>query len=402
MHSRMKEALLGAGSAADPYPGYARLREEQPVRRIRLRDEVHCWVLSRYADVRAALADPRLSRDPAAALPAWHVTDRGRPIEDGADLGAHLLTREAAEHRRLRKLVHPAFTARRAERMRPRLQEIADSLIDGFAPRGHADLIDDYAYPLAITAICEVLGVPAEDRAIFRQWTSNARPGGETAPDPADYLGELLGAERKAASADAASDDVVSVLTEAAAAGRISEVELRSMIFLLLIAGHEGSVALVANAVLALLADDGQRALLEERPELMESAIEEVLRYDGPMEMAAWRFATEPVEIGGAVIPAGSPVVLALAAAHRDPRRFGDPDRFDITRSDNQHLGFGYGVHYCLGAPLARVEAAVALATLLRRLPDLALRDPGDLERPPSMLLRGLRELNVVFTPAGR
>lgn len=398
MHPRIKEALLGAGSAADPYSEYARLREEQPVRRLMLREDVHCWVLTRYADVRAALADHRLSRDPAVALSAWHVTDRGRPIEDGADLGAHLLTREADSHRRLRSLVLPAFTARRAKGMRSRLQEIADSLIDGFEARGHADLIDDYAYPLATTAICEVLGIPVEDRAIFRQWTSNANPDTAVVTDPADYLRELIAAKRVAGS-----DDVVGVLTEAEAAGDISDVELMSMIFLLLIAGHEGSVALVANGVLALLADDGQRALLHERPDLMEATVEEVLRYDGPMEMAAWRFATEPVEVGGIVIPAGSPVVLALAAAHRDPRRFGDPDRFDITRTDNLHLGFGYGVHYCLGAPLARVEGAIALATLFRRLPDLALSAaPHELERQPSTLVRGLRELNVVFTPPGR
>lgn len=397
MHSQMKEALLGAGSAADPYAAYARLREEQPVQRVLLREGVHCWVLSRYEDVRAALADTRLSRDPAAALSAWHVTDRGRPVEDGAGLGAHLLTREPPAHRRLRRLVLPAFTARRAEGMRSRIQEVADALLDGFQARGRADLIADYAYPLATTVICEVLGVPVKDRAIFRQWTSNARPHAGPVPDPADYLRELIDAKRRAPA-----DDVIGVLTRAEETGEISDVELRSMIFLLLIAGHEGSVALVANGVLALVADDGQRAMMRDRPELIGPVVEEVLRYDGPMEMAAWRFATEPVEVGGVVIPAGSPVLLALAAAHRDPRRFGDPDRFDITRTDNAHLGFGYGVHYCLGAPLARVEGAVALATLFRRLPDITLLAPDELERQPSLLLRGLRELDVVFTPTGR
>ncbi|MFA1538076.1 cytochrome P450 [Actinomadura sp. DLS-62] len=345
--------------------------------------------------MKAALADPRLSRDPAFALPAWHATDRGRPIEDDADLGAHLLTREGDVHWRLRKLVFPAFTARKAQGMRSRVQEIADSLIDDFQSRGHADLIDEFAYPLATMVICEVLGVPVEHYAIFRQWTSNARPDAAAGPDPAGYLCELIAARRAAPS-----HDVVGVLVAAEAAGEISEAELRSMIFLLLIAGHEGSVALIANGVLALLADGVQRALLRERRCPMESAIEEIVRYDGPMELAAWRFAKEPVEVGGVVIPAGSPVVLALAAAHRDPRRFRDPDQFDITRTGNAHLGFGYGAHHCLGAPLARVEGAVALATLFSRLPDLALSTSvEELERQPSTLVRGLFELNVVFTP---
>ena len=392
----VREQLLGQGGEDDPYPGYARLRREDPVCRVPLRDGVECWVISRYEDARAALADPRLSRDPRAALPAWREADRGRPVEDGAGLGEHLLTREPPEHTRLRRLIADAFSARRAQAMRPYVQQVADSLIDAIGPRGEAELIADFAYPLAITVISEILGIPVADRDYFRQWTGAGRPASAgTAPSPGDYLDAFLAAKRHRPG-----EDLTTKLVTAAEQEMINETELRSMIFLLLIAGHEGTVGLIGNGVLALLDHPGQRALLDQRPELWDAAVAEMLRYDGPMELAAWRFATEPVTIGDARLPAGAPVVIALAAAHRDPGQFADPDRFDITRAGNAHLGFGHGAHHCVGAPLGRFEGHIAIRTLFGRLPGLALAEPArSLRRRPSRVMRSLRELPVTFSP---
>ncbi|WP_219825765.1 cytochrome P450 family protein [Nonomuraea typhae] len=389
---RIKEQLLGPGADGDPYPVYARLRDEAPVRPVLLRDGVRCWVILRYGEARAALCDPRLSRDPRLAGPAWRQADRGRPLEDGAGLGTHLLTLEPPDHTRLRRLVSGAFTARRTEAMRDRLGELAGSLIDAFAGRGHAELVGDFGYPLAATVMCEVMGIPVADRDHFRQWTSNATPA--DAPSPGEYLRGVVAAKRAEPG-----DDVISALVAAERAGQLSETELLSMAFLLVIAGHENTVGLIANGVLALTAHPEQLAALRADPGLIEGAVEEVLRHDGPMELAAWRFATEPVTIGGVTIPAGEPVVIALAAAHHDPDRFTDPDRFDITRPDaDQHLGFGHGLHHCLGAPLGRLEAVAGLGALVRRLPGLAVAVPVDqLRRQPSSIVRGLYELPVTF-----
>jgi cytochrome P450 len=351
--------------------------------------------VSSYEDARAALADPRLSRDPRAALPAWREADRGRPVEDGAGLGEHLLTREPPEHTRLRRLAADAFTQRRAQAMRPYVREVAEGLIDAIGPCGVAELINDFAYPLAITVIGEILGIPAADRDLFRQWTSAAKPTAAGTPPPGEYLDALVAAKRQRPG-----EDLTSRLVAAAEQGTISETELRSMIFLLLIAGHEGTVGLIGNGVVALLDHPDQRALLDRRPELWDAAVAEMLRYDGPMELAAWRFATEPLTIGDTSIPAGAPVVIALAAAHRDPGQFHDPDGFDVTRAANSHLGFGHGVHYCVGAPLGRLEAHIGLRTLFDRLPDLALAGPArSLRRRPSRVMRSLIELPVTFTP---
>jgi cytochrome P450 len=399
----LRSKLLGPDMVTDPYPTYARLRQETPVLRMSLRDGMSCWVIFRHEDARAALADQRLSRDPRAAGPAWREVDRGRPLEDGSGLGVHLLTREPPDHTRLRQLVSHAFTARQTEALRMRVEEIAHSLIDEFASQGAAEIIAELAYPLPINVVCEVLGIPVSDHGYFRQWTSNAvsarprqgRGCPADIPGPDEYLRTLIAAKRRDPG-----DDLVSHLVAANDDGRLTETELASMIFLLLIAGHENTAGLIGNGVVALLSSPAQLALLRERPGLTGAAVEEILRYDGPTELAAWRFTTEPVTIGGVVIPAGEPVLIALAAAHRDPERFSEPDRFDISRTDNAHLGFGYGLHYCLGASLARMEATVALGALFQRLPDLTLATPAPrLRRQPSSVVRGLHELPVTFTP---
>ncbi|MGV9381892.1 cytochrome P450 family protein [Nonomuraea sp. NPDC003707] len=401
---KIKDQLLGPDVEGDPYPAYAWLRDRGPVCPVYLRDGVRCWVVLRYAEARMALADPRLSRDPRVAGPAWRQADRGRPLEDGAGLGVHLLTREPPDHTRLRRLVTAAFTARRTEEMRGRIWDLTHTLIDAFAGRGYAELIAELAYPLPTTVMCEILGIPIADQGYFRQWTSNAvslQPSASDqqpvdAPPPGEYLRAVVATKRAAPG-----DDVLSELVAAERAGKLSETELLSMAFLLVIAGHENTAGLIGNGVLALMAHPEQLALLRERPDMIETAVEEVLRYDGPMELAAWRFATEPVTIGEVTIPAGEPVVIALAAAHHDPEWFADPDRFDITRAEaGAHMGFGYGLHHCLGATLGRMEAAIALGALVQRLPDLAPAVPvKQLRRQPSSIVRGLHELPVTFTP---
>jgi len=387
-----KRELLGPGFDTDPYPAYQRLREHTPVHRMRLRGGLDCWWICGYEDARAALADPRLSRDPRNAAPAWRADDRGRRLEDESALGTHLLTLDPPDHGRLRRLVLDAFSARAVQALEDRIQAIAGALLDRFQDRGSAEIIGEYAYPLAAAVIGGILGVPEEDHHLFRQWTSNAVPGAGPVPSPGAYIDDLLATKRRFPG-----DDLTSTLI---AGGGLSETELRSVIFLLLLAGHEGNVALVGNALLALLHHPDQLALLRSRPDLLAPAVEEVLRWDGPMELAAWRFPTEPVEYAGVSIPAGAPVVISLAAAHRDPSAFADSDQFRIDRADNPHLGFGRGLHYCVGARLGRLQGRIAIATLIDRLPGLAPAMPvAQLPRQPSFVIRGLRTLPVTFAP---
>ncbi|MFG3260338.1 cytochrome P450 [Streptomyces sp. NPDC048172] len=397
--------------ASDPYPAYAWLREHAPVRRTELPSGVEAWLVTRYADAREALADARLSKSP------HHHSERGShgkgkvgiPGERSANLMTHLLNIDPPDHTRLRRLVSKAFTPRRVAAFAPRVQELSDALIDSFAGRGEADLIHEYAFPLPIYAICDLLGVPAEDQDDFRSWAGMMihQPGsprggvGRAVKKMRGYLAELI--HRKRADP---GDDLISGLIRASDHGEhLTEDEAAAMAFILLFAGFETTVNLIGNGTYALLRHPEQRHLLQDAvaagdERLLAAAVEELLRYDGPVELATWRFATEPLTIGGQPIAAGDPVLVVLAAADRDPAKFADPDRLDLTRRDNQHLGYGHGIHYCLGAPLARLEGQTALATLLRRLPDLRLAaDPEELRWRGGLIMRGLRTLPVEFAP---
>ncbi|MDF3298630.1 cytochrome P450 family protein [Streptomyces tropicalis] len=381
----------GPGFRADPYPVYAELRARGPVHRVRLPRPAgyEAWLVVGYEEARAALSDPRLSKDIGAAL------------EEAAEarlIGRHLLNTDPPQHTRLRSLISRAFTARRVEALRPRVQEITDDLLDAMLPRGRADLVEAFAYPLPITVICELLGVPDVDRTAFREMSNEVvAPSSEEAMERAfgrlgDYLDGLIEDKRCAGPAD----DLLSVLirTTAEDGDRLSSTELRGMAFLLLVAGHETTVNLIGNGVHDLLAHPDQLAAVRADAELIDDAVEEMLRYDGPVETATFRFAAEPMEIAGAFVDKGEAVVVALAAADRDPGRYPDPDRFDIGRESRGHLAFGHGIHFCLGAPLARLEARTAIRTLLRRAPDLALDGPPG-EWLPGMLIRGRRTLPV-------
>ncbi|MFI1788106.1 cytochrome P450 [Streptomyces olivaceoviridis] len=376
----------------DPHPVYARLRERGPVHRVRLATPGgawETWLVVGYEEARAALADQRLAKD---------IARTGFVPLDEQLIGKYLLVADPPQHTRLRGLVARAFTMRRVERLRPRIRQITDELLDDMLPRGHADLVDSLAYPLPITVICELLGVPEMDRAEFRKTSTEVvAPTGTDSERAAtvrlaEYLTELIEDKRCAGPTGDLLSDLIR--TTAEDGDRLSMDELRGMAYLLLIAGHETTVNLIGNAVLALLTHPDQLAALRADPSLLDKAVEETLRWEGPVETATYRFAAEPLEIAGTRIGRGDDVLVGLTAAQRDGARFTDPDRFDIRRDTRGHLAFGHGIHYCLGAPLARLEAGVALGALLDRAPGLTLDgEPG--EWLPGMLMRGVRSLPV-------
>lgn len=394
---------------ADPYPEYAWLRAEEPVRPVLEGKGLYGLLVTRYEDVRMLLSDSRMSKDPRNAPLDWQEAGKGRPLEDRTGLGTHLLTTDAPEHTRLRRLVSTAFTARRVEGLRGQVQQIVDGLLDDIVPRGRVDLVTEFAFPMAITVICELLGVPSADQEMFRQWTrdfrkwtndnddaragsANARPVGLR--DLLGYLTELV-EKRRTEPADGLVDALIAARDNG---DRLNETELLSMVSLLLVGGFETTVNLVGNGTLALLRHPDQLALLREKPELVDSALEEMLRYDGSFETATWRFPLEPIDVAGTRIEKGYPVLLSLASANRDQAKFAAADHFDVTRSDTGHVAFGRGAHFCLGAPLARLEGRIAFDGLLSRLPNLALAvPPGQLRWQRSLTIRGLESLPVTF-----
>jgi cytochrome P450 len=390
---------------ADPYPTYARLRSSAPVHRATLPDGRGVWLITRYEDILAVLKDERFVKNWRSALTPEQRAEIPPIPEVMKPLSQNMLDTDPPDHERLRALVSKAFTPRLIERMRPRVQAIADGLLDAVQDRGGMDLIDDYAFPLPITVIAELLGVPAEDRNNFREWSDAAVSGNASQ----EYLEEILIPHMQAFTDYLRAlfeekhanprDDLVSALVQAEEAGdKLSEDELLGMVFLLLVAGHETTVNLIGNGVLALLQHPDQLRKLKDDPSLIKPAVEELLRYDGPVETSTERFAREDVDMGRTVIPRGEMVLVVLAAADHDPERFSDPDNLDITRTDNRHLAFGKGVHHCLGAPLARMEGQIAISTLLRRMPNLRLKgSPESLSWRPGMILRGLRGLRVEF-----
>ncbi|WP_329552102.1 cytochrome P450 family protein [Streptomyces sp. NBC_00696] len=376
----------------DPHRVYAMLRKSAPVHRVQLPvpDAHHVtWLIVGYEEARAALADPRLAKDGGKI---------GMTFLDEELIGRYLLTTDPPDHTRLRGLITRSFTMRRVEELRPRVQQITDELLDAMLPSGRADLVEALSYPLPITVICELLGVPEMDRAEFRKLSTEAVAPTSSGTEYdafvrlAEYLGDLIEDKRCAGP----GDDLLSELirTTAEDGDRLSPQELRGMAFVLLIAGHETTVNLLTSGIHALLSHPPQLAALRADMSLLDGAIEEMLRYEGPVENGTFRFAAEPLDIAGTPIERGDPVMVGLTAADRDGERYPAPDRFDIHRDARGHLAFGHGIHYCLGAPLARLEARTAIGTLLARAPDLALDGPpGDWL--PGMLMRGMRSLPV-------
>ncbi|MGW6529160.1 cytochrome P450 family protein [Streptomyces venezuelae] len=419
----------GEDFTADPYPYYAALRARGPVHRVRLPDGREAWLVVDHDAARAALADPRLAKD-------WRGTGRWEVREEQTPLSRNMLELDPPHHTRLRKLVAREFTTQRVEALRPRVQQITDGLLDTMlaADDSRADLVEALAFPLPLIVICELLGVPDMDRAVFRGWSNEiVAPTGQEAAQTAvramaGYLDGLIERKRREPGGDLLSA-LVHIADGSGDGGgsgegvgdgsgdgdgsghgdssgdrdgsgrgpdRLSRQELIGMAGLLLVAGHETTVSLIANGIRALLAHPDQMAALRADFGLLEGAVEEVLRYDGPIEAATWRFTDGPVDIAGTVVPDRQFVLISLASAARDPARFPGPDRFDIARDARGHIAFGHGIHYCLGAPLARLEARIAVRALLERCPALALDpDAGALSWRTGMLIRGPRRLPV-------
>ncbi|MEV5280434.1 cytochrome P450 [Streptomyces sp. NPDC051994] len=376
---------------ADPYPVYAKLRAAGPAHLVRTPAGGDVWLIVGHEEARAALGDPRLSKD-------WRAVAEEGYVE--LPVSANMLETDPPHHTRLRKLVAREFTPRRIEALRPRVQEITDQLVATMlaAPDRTADLVDSLAFPLPMTVICELLGVPDLDQEAFRVLSNEAVAPTVNDNTAVREIGEYLVGLIEDKRCTRPADDLLSALIRARHedGDQLSQDELIGMAFLLLVAGHETTVNLISNGVRVLLGHPGQLAALRADFTLIDAAIEELLRYEGPVETATYRFAREPVLIGDALIPAGAPVLVALASAGRDPDRYPDPDRFDIRRAPQGHLAFGHGIHFCLGAPLARLEGAIALRTLLERTPDLQLAaEPAQLEWLPGMLIRGVRHLPV-------
>ncbi|GAA1009482.1 cytochrome P450 [Acrocarpospora pleiomorpha] len=394
------EFVLTPEFAASPYAAYDTVRARGPVHPIDFPPGFQAFVVIDQELGRAALADPRLSKD----ITVYGDYFRKVANDDDILLDSNMLSVDPPDHTRLRRLVSKAFTPRRVEALRPRIQEITDELIAAMEPNGRAELLDEFAFPLPIIVICELLGVRPEDRHLFREWSEllinprfeEERQRARAAASRATraYFTEMIEARRAEPR-----DDLISAMLAIQDEGGLTDKEMISTLTLLLIAGHETTVNLIGNGMLALLRNPGQLKLLRDDPGLLPSAIEEFLRYDGPVERSTPRFSTEDLELGGVAIPRGSMVHISLGAAGHDPAAVADPSRLDITRTENRHLAFGHGIHFCLGAPLARLEGQIAIGTLLERLPGIELGiDPEEIQyKTTGAVVRGLTALPVRF-----
>ena len=381
----------------DPQGFFARLRESRPVAPVRMPAYGRAWVVTRYEDVRSVLTDPRMAKD----VHRWPGGGRSRPSE-ATGVYAHMLHADPPDHTRLRRLVQKPFASRRAA-LWPRAEEIAASLLDEMARRGDdvIDLLGQYARPLPITVICELLGVPVADREWVRVTVyayDERTEHGRVERELAAYFTELIAAKRAEPGDDLVSELVIASDNANAdgAADGLTRNELVSAAFLLVMAGFDTTVNLIASGTLALLTHPEEMARLRQDPSLLPAAVEELLRFTSPVNHANDRFTIEDVPIGDVVIPAGEWVIPAIASADWDPARFPDPDRLDLGRDTSGHVAFGHGVHHCLGAPLARMEAEVALGALLARFPRISLAVPSsELRWRPVSLMNGLDSLPI-------
>src|SRR6266487_2189679 len=403
MHQIVSPNLASPQFKANPYPFYARLREEAPVYRTILPSRQVAWLVTRYDDVLAVLKDERFAKDRFNAMPPGRRAKMPWVPNLFKPLARTMLDLDAPDHTRLRALVHKAFAPRLIQQLRERIQTLCDDLLTVVQHKGSLELIREYALPLPATIIAELLGIPLQDRAKFQSW-SNSMVSVSSSGDLLRALPQVwsfmrylrtLFKQRRANP----RDDLVTALVQAEEAGdTLSEDELLAMVVLLLIAGHETTVNLISSGTLALLAHPEQMNLLRQNPALIKPAIEELLRYTSPVAMATERFAREDIAIGGMTIPRGEQVLAVLGSANRDERQFPNPDILDITREPNRHLAFGQGVHFCLGAPLARLEGQIAVNTLLRRIPNLHLTSaPESLSWRKGLFLHGLEQLPLAF-----
>ena len=392
----------------DPFPLFAQVRAAGPVHPVTLADGHPAWLVVGHEEARAALNDPRLSKDMHAALArSGEVVAEGLP---GPALARHMLVVDPPDHTRLRRLAMPAFSRRRVDALEPRVRAIVERLLADLAARGGVDrpvdLVAGYAFPLPFTVITELLGIPEPDRADLGRWfrTLLAPYTGPQPPTEAvaasrlivDYLTALLDLKRTAPGEDLVTDLVVAADRD----GALTEQEMLSTIFQLVVAGHDTTTSLIGNGTVALLRHPEQRDALVADPDLVPRVIEECLRWDAPVPHSTFRYTTEEIRLGDVVIPPYAQVIVSLAAANRDAARYRDAESFDISRTDGGHLALGHGIHFCLGAPLARMEARIAFTALHTRFPGMRLAvDPAELRwgHGDGLVLRGLTELPVVL-----
>jgi cytochrome P450 len=389
----VREIPDGFSYLPDPHPILDAILADGPVQRIRLRGTEY-WLVSSFDAVTSGLASPDVA-----------INENEEEPGAEANLLVHsMLATDPPSHTRLRRSVSRVFTARRIARMRPRIQRITDDLIDAFAPAGRADLMTQFALPLPINVICELLGIPPADREEFgRLAIALVLPPADEAllaraaaasDELKRYFAGLIASKRAKPT-----DDLVSALATAPVEERLSDRDLCAMAAVLVLAGHETTANLIGNGTLMLLRHPGQLAALRDDPTLLPGAVEELARYAGPISLGVSRFTRAEISVAGRRIPAGEPVVFSVTAANRDPRHYDRPGELDVTRPPGPHLAFGHGIHYCLGAPLARMEAVIAFGTLLRRLPDLALAVPPGQVTWRAASTRGLAALPVSFSP---
>ncbi|HEY2837833.1 MAG TPA: cytochrome P450 [Pirellulales bacterium] len=405
MKAELTPNIASAEFKADPFPFYARLRAEEPVSRVRLPEGQEAWLITRYDDVAMALKDERFAKDQLRVLSKEQLAKQRWVPKMFQPLARNMLDVDPPDHTRLRALVQQAFAPRRVEAMRPRMEALATELLDAAIARRRFDLVADYALPIPTTIISDMLGVPEGERHKFHGWSKKVLAVTSSAPSAwkmmttipvlwnfMRYIRRLIKLRR-----DDPRDDLVSALVAAhAAEQKLSDDELLSMIFLLIIAGHETTVNLIASGTLALLQHPDQLEKLRANPDLIKPAIEELLRYTSPVETGTERFASEPVEVAGVTIPQGALVMAVIASANRDERQFSNADTLDITREPNRHLAFGLGIHFCLGASLARLEGQIAINTLLTRAKNLRLAVPPEAIRwRQGLVLRGMESLPV-------
>jgi cytochrome P450 len=397
--------LASPAFKANPYTFYAQLRAREPVYQFSTSQGQSTWLLTRYTEAEYVLRDERFVKDRqhiASAKGEAHVLHSPASASDLMSMS--MVDFDPPDHTRLRTLFNPFFTPRQIESWRERVQQITDELIDAVEGRGCMDLIDEFASVLPLRVVSEMLGVPLADGPKLHAWTKLTadslgspeafQQANEALQDFYAYLLALIARKRQ----EPAEDLISKLLKAGDEEGQISEREVVTMTFLLITAGHDTADNMIGSGMLALLTHPEQMALLREQPALIKTAVEEFLRYRSPFMLSTMRWASEDIMLGGQLIRRGDSVLISLAATNRDGEVFACPDTFDITRQENPHLAFGKGIHYCLGAPLARLEGQVAIPTLLQRLPNLRLQvSPSELEWRPGWLVQGLQHLPVVF-----